>query len=122
MQEMRLAKMEALFADLVWANAPMSTKDLVKLCDKELDWRRTTTYTVLRKLCDRGIFDMSHAHVSVLLTKEQFHAIQSQQLVEKNFQGSLPAFIAAFATRQPLSQKDLDEIRELIDSMDVTEK
>ena len=65
---------------------------------------------------------MSHAHVSVLLTKEQFHAIQSQQLVEKNFQGSLPAFIAAFATRQPLSQKDLDEIRELIDSMDVTEK
>lgn len=119
MEELRLAKMESLFADLVWANAPMRTKDLIELCDKELNWRRTTTYTVLKKLCNRGIFDMSHAQVTVLITKDAFHSIQAEQLVQKNHRGSLPAFIAAFAKRQSLTQQDVDAIKKLIDSMDV---
>ena len=114
----RLGLIESRFADIVWANAPLSTRQLVSICNDELDWARTTTYTVLKKLCERGIFEMTNKTVTVLVPKEEFRAIRSQQFVNDNFQGSLPAFIAAFATRQNLSREELCELKKLIDSME----
>ena len=116
MSEMKLGIVESHFADIVWQNAPLSTKKLVELCKKELDWARTTTYTVLKKLCDKGIFKTENSTVSVIITKDEFNAIQSEQIVDKNFSGSLPAFIAAFATRKKISDKEIEEIKEMIEN------
>ena len=116
MADIKLGLVEARFADIVWANAPMTTKELVSLCEQALNWKRTTTYTVLKKLCDRGLFEMKDHLITVLLPKAEFHAIQSEQFVNENFKGSLPAFIAAFAARKTLSQEELSQIRTLIES------
>lgn len=116
MEDTRLGFVESHFADLVWENAPMTTRELINLCEKELNWKRTTTYTVLKKLCLRGIFAMENCKVTVLIPKDEFHAIRSEQFVQENFQGSLPAFVAAFASRKALSKKDLEEIHKLLDS------
>ena len=113
----RLGVVEARFADIVWKHAPLTTKELVAICKKELNWARTTTYTVLRKLCDRGVFEMKDSTVTVLIPKDEFHAIRSEQFVQENFQGSLPAFIAAFTTRQNLSGEDIAELKKLINSI-----
>ena len=114
MPEMRLGMVEAHFADIVWQHAPLSTRELIKLCEKELNWKRTTTYTVLKKLCERGIFHMEKSMVTVLITKEEFSSMQSQQFVQEHFQGSLPAFIAAFAAGHTPSAKDLEQIKKMI--------
>ena len=114
MEEMKLGMVEAHFADIVWQHAPMTTKELIQLCQQELNWKRTTTYTVLKKLCDRGIFSMKDSIITVLLTKDEFHAIQSEQFVQDNFHGSLPAFIAAFTTRKIPTPEELAEITEMI--------
>lgn len=113
----RLGVVEARFADIVWKHAPLTTKELVAICKKELNWARTTTYTVLRKLCDRGVFEMKDSTVTILIPKDEFHAIRSEQFVKENFQGSLPAFIAAFTTRQNLSGEEIAELKKLIDSI-----
>ncbi len=112
----RLGMVESRFADIVWQNAPLSTKELVALCKKELDWARTTTYTVLKKLCDRGIFKTENSEVSVLIGKDEFYAMQSEQFVDENFSGSLPAFIAAFSTRKNISDKEIEQIKEMIEN------
>ena len=116
MEEMRLGTVEARFADIVWQNAPMSTRELVTLCERELSWKRTTTYTVLKKLCDRGLFHTENSTVSVLVTREEFYAMQSEKFVEDSYGGSLPAFIAAFASRRRPSEQEIAEIRHMIDS------
>ncbi|MBE6811001.1 MAG: BlaI/MecI/CopY family transcriptional regulator [Ruminococcaceae bacterium] len=110
----RLGMVESRFADIVWQNAPLSTRELVTLCKKELDWARTTTYTVLKKLCDRGIFKTENSTVTVLIGKEEFYAMQSEQFVDENFSGSLPAFIAAFTTRKKISDKEIKELEKMI--------
>lgn len=115
MEEIKLGMVEAHFAELVWQNAPISTKALVELCAAELDWKRTTTYTVLKKLCERGIFKTENSTVSVLISKDEFQAMQSERFVEETFKGSLPAFIAAFASRKKLSEKEIEEIKRMID-------
>ena len=117
--DIRLGMIEARFADIVWQNAPMTTRELVDICAKELNWKRTTTYTVLKKLTERGIFAVDKSVITVLITKDEFHAIQSEAFVDKNFQGSLPAFIAAFASRKTPSQEELAELKKLIDSFEV---
>ena len=116
--QLRMAEMESRFAEILWAHAPLTTKEMVVIANKELNWARTTTYTVLRKVCQRGIFQMENGVVSILIPKDEYHAIRSKQFVEKDFQGSLPAFIAAFSTRQKLSKEDISELKKLIDSMD----
>ncbi|MBQ6832549.1 MAG: BlaI/MecI/CopY family transcriptional regulator [Oscillospiraceae bacterium] len=118
MIQTRLGVVESQFADIVWSNAPLSTKELVELCEKELNWKRTTTYTVLKKFCNRQIFSMNKQTVTVLITKEEFQAMQSEQFVQDTFQGSLPAFIAAFTTRKTLSQKELEEIKRMVESFE----
>jgi len=87
MAEIKLGMVEARFADIVWQHAPLSTKELVALCEEELNWKRTTTYTVLKKLCERGIFEMENSRVTVLIGKDEFYAIQSEKFVRKPLKG-----------------------------------
>lgn len=117
MDELRLGVVEAHFADIVWEHAPMTTRQLVDICAKELNWKRPTTYTVLRKLCERGIFKMENSTVTVLIDRDEFFAIRGEQFVEDAFDGSLPAFIAAFTTRKQLSAQEIDEIKKLVDQI-----
>ena len=116
MDEMKLGPVETRFAELIWANAPISSGELVKLCARELEWKKSTTYTVLKKLCDKGLFRNDGGTVTVVKTKQAVQAIQSHQFVEDTFSGSLPAFLAAFAQGGPLSQKDIRDIRAMIDA------
>ena len=114
----KLGLVEAHFAELIWQNEPIASGKLVKLCEKELHWKKSTTYTVLRKLCERGIFQNQDGIVSALLSKEEFAAIQSEKFVEEAFAGSLPAFINAFSSRKQLTAEEIRELRRLIDSYD----
>lgn len=118
MNELKLGMVEARFADIVWQNAPMTTRELVSLCQQQLCWKRTTTYTVLKKLCDRGIFQTEDSTVRVLISKASFYAIQSEQFVSDNFDGSLPAFIASFTARKAPSAQELQQIRQLLDAFE----
>lgn len=115
MADMKLGVVEAHFADIVWQNEPLTTKELVRLCGEELNWKRTTTYTVLKKLCERGIFQTEDSMVRALISRDEFYAIQSEQFVEETFEGSLPAFIAAFTTRKTPTAEEIEEIRKMID-------
>lgn len=116
MNAFRLGEVEARFADLIWANAPLTTGELVKLCQQELRWKRTTTYTVLKRLCERGIFETRNSVVTARLSRREFYARQSEAFVAESFGGSLPAFLAAFAARKKLSPDEVREIRRMIDS------
>lgn len=118
MEEMKLGLVEAKFAEIIWDNEPMSTKELVNLCDAQLNWKRTTTYTVLKKLCNRGIFKTENSMIYAIVSREQFYAIQSEKFVEETFQGSLPAFIAAFSKRKILTHEEIEKIRQMIDSLE----
>lgn len=116
MDNTSLGTVESRFADIIWQNEPLSSGELVKICEKELNWKKPTTYTVLRKLCERGIFKNEGSTVSSVISREEFYAVQSEKFVEETFDGSLPAFIAAFTKRKNLSEKDIDEIRRMIDA------
>lgn len=118
MEEIRLGAVEKRFADIIWQNEPLSSGELVKLCEKELAWKKSTTYTVLKKLCEKGIFHNEKGIVTSLISKEELNSRQSEQFVEENFKGSLPAFIAAFTKRKEISQKDMNEIRKMLDSFE----
>lgn len=115
MTDYKLGAVESRFADLIWANAPLTTGELVALCAQRLQWKRTTTYTVLKKLSERGFFRLQDKTVSVLIPREEYYAAQSERFVEESFSGSLPAFIAAFTKRKPLTDAELQEIRRMID-------
>ena len=117
MKDMKLGAIESRFAEIIWANAPLTTNQLIKLCAEELEWKRTTTYTVLKKLCDKGIFKTENSLVTALISKQEFEGMQSEQFVEETFKGSLPAFLTAFNSRKKLSDSDIDEIQKLIDQM-----
>ena len=116
MTDWKLGAVEARFADIIWQNEPLSTQELTRLCEQELKWKRTTTYTVLGRLTERGLFKKEGTTVSSCLTREEFYACQSRQYVEDAFAGSLPAFLAAFATRKGLTAAEVEEIRHLIDT------
>ena len=114
MPKLTLGTVETYFANIVWENAPLSTAALISLCAEKLNWKRTTTYTVLKKLCEGGIFKVENSQVTVEISKEEFVAMQSEEFVEKTFEGSLPAFIAAFASRKSISAEELEQIKKLI--------
>ena len=117
MEFIKLGMVESRFAEIVWKNEPITTKELVEKCAEELSWKRTTTYTVLKKLCEKGIFKTENSVVTSLISMDEFYAIQSEQFVDETFNGSLPAFIAAFSSRKSISTKELDEIRKMIEMM-----
>lgn len=108
--------MESKFADIIWANQPLHSRDLVALCQKELNWKKPTTYTVLRKLCQRGLFQNVDGMVSALVSREEFYGAQSEKFLEDAFDGSLPAFLAAFTARKSLTAEEIAEIRKMIAS------
>ncbi len=115
MNDLKLGAVETRFAQLVWDNEPLPSGALVKICEKELNWKKPTTYTVLRKLCEKGIFKNENGVVSSLVSREDFRAMQGEQFVSETYGGSLPAFIAAFTARRGLSAEEVEEIQTLID-------
>lgn len=115
-RDMEIGEVQERFANLVWDHEPIPSGQLVKLCEQELNWKKPTTYTVLRKLCEKGLFKNENGLVSVVMTQEQFYAARSEQFVEDAFDGSLPAFITAFTSRKKLSAAEVDEIQRMIDT------
>lgn len=116
MEEFRLGAVEKRFAEIIWENEPLASGELVKLCAERLEWKKSTTYTVLKKLCDRGLFSNIDGTVSSVITREEFYSAQSEGVVNDSFGGSLPAFIAAFTSRRQLTSEEIVEIRQMIDS------
>lgn len=114
-ETVELGEVQLQFAEIVWANAPVASGELVKICREELDWKKPTTYTVLRKLCEKGIFVNDNGVVKTVIDRERFYSVKSGFFVEKEFGGSLPLFLTAFASHKPLSPKEVDEIQKLID-------
>ena len=114
MEEYHLGNVESRFADIIWEHAPLTTSELIGLCGDMLGWKRTTTYTVLKKLSERGIFRNEDGMVTVLIPKKEFYARQSERYVERSFGGSLPGFLAAFTSRRELSDREIDEIQDII--------
>lgn len=110
-----MGTVESRFADMIWKHEPVTSSELVKLTSQEFGWARTTTHNVIRRLCDKGIFQNNKGTVTSLISREQFYSMQSTQFVEDSFQGSLPAFIAAFTKNNRLSKKEAEEIRKMID-------
>lgn len=115
MNNKSMGEVESRFADLIWKHEPITSGQLVKLCETELKWKKSTTYTVLRRLCERGLFQNTEGTVTSLVSREEFYAMQSEQFVEETFQGSLPGFLAAFTKRRRLSEKEIDALQDLID-------
>lgn len=116
MADWKLGVVESRFADIIWQNQPMSIKELVKQCESQLEWKRTTTYTVLKRLSDRGLFRNEGGVVTACISRDEFYARQSEQYVREAFSGSLPMFLAAFTARKNLTAAEVAEIRRLIDS------
>lgn len=114
MEQYKLGEMEQKFADLIWANEPVSSRTLTELCAEAFEWKRTTTYTMLKRLCERGIFQNDGGMVSALMSKNEFGAAQGEQFLNNTFGGSLPKFLAAFTRRNKLSEKEINEIERLI--------
>lgn len=117
MEDYKLGAIESRFADIIWDNEPMTTKQLVDLCAEELKWKRTTTYSILKKLSEKGFFKMENSMVTSLISKEEYNSYQSEKFVKETFHGSLPALVLSFGSRKKLDQEEIDELQKIIDSM-----
>ena len=118
MEEYKLGIVESKFADIIWTHEPLTSRELVALCRQELEWKKSTTYTVLKKLCDRGIFRNQDGTVTALISKSEYCAMQSAKFVVETFDGSLPAFLAAFTKRKNLTASEIAQIRAMIDGFE----
>ena len=116
MSDIELGVVQERFADIVWANEPVASGELVRICEKELSWKKPTTYTVLRKLCEKGLLINENGTVRSLISREEFYSAKSEQIVADSYRGSLPAFIAAFISRKDISPEEAEEIRRMIDA------
>ena len=117
MSDIRMGTAEAKFADIIWEKEPITSGELAQIGLKEFNWKRTTSHTVLNRLCDRGLFQKENGVVTSLISREEYYARHSESYVEETFGGSLPAFLAAFGTRKKLSDSEVDELKKLIDGM-----
>ena len=115
MIEYKLGDVEMKFADIIWENEPLSSGQLVKLCEEILQWKKSTTYTILRRVCDRGLFRNEDGMVTSDVSKMEFLSNKSEQFVEETFQGSLPGFIAAFTSQRKLSDEEVEELKKIIE-------
>ena len=115
MGDLKLGAVESRFADIIWEHEPLTSTELVKLAAQALNWKKSTTYTVLKRLCDRGIFQNQSGTVTALLSKGELAALQSEQFVAEAFSGSLPAFLTAFTSRNKLSEEEVAQLQALID-------
>ena len=114
MAELQLGAIESKFADIIWGGEPISTTQLAKESEALLGWKKTTSYTVLKRLCDKGIFQNNSGSVTSLISKEEFYSLQSERFVDETFDGSLPAFLAAFTKRKALSPDEVEQLRRLV--------
>ena len=117
MAEYKLGEIETIFADIIWDNEPVTSRRLTELAEERLNWKRTTTYTILKRLCDRELFQNEGGKVTSLVSREEFYARQSEMFVDETFHGSLPAFLAAFGSRKKLSEEEIDELQKVINAM-----
>ena len=115
METPKIFESEYHFCLIMWEHEPVTTVELVKLCQERLGWKRTTTYTVIKRLVERGVLKNENGTITSLVSKEQAQARESDELVDEKFQGSLPAFVAAFTKRQDISSAELDEVQHMID-------
>lgn len=115
MSQYKLGEVESAFAALIWENEPLSSARLVELCGEKLAWKKSTTYTVLRRLCQRGLFQNEGGTVTSRISREEFAARQSQEFVDQAFDGSLPQFLTAFTRRKKLSREEIDQLQRFID-------
>lgn len=115
MEQYKLGAMEQKFADLIWEKAPISSGELTKLCENVFEWKRTTTYTMLKRLCERHIFVNEGGMVKVLMSREEFQGAKGEQFINENFDGSLPGFLVAFTKKKKLSSREIQELKKLID-------
>ena len=116
MKDFELGVVQERFADIVWKYEPIASGDLAKICEKELNWKRPTTYTVLRKLCEKGILENRNGIVVSIVSRDEFYSEKSGRIVDDSYHGSLPAFIAAFISRKDLSSQDVEDIQKMIDT------
>ena len=121
MRDCQMGTVEARFADIIWQNEPISSTELARLSEQQLGWKKSTTYTVLKRLCDKGIFVNNGGTVTSLVSREEFYSVQSERFVEETFNGSLPAFLAAFTARKGLTAKEIAELRRMIDEYEEEE-
>ncbi len=117
MSDLKMGTAEARFADIIWANEPITSGQLAKIGATDFNWKKTTSHTVLSRLCERGLFKKENGVVTSLISRDEYYARHSEQYVEETFGGSLPAFLAAFGTRKKLSDKEIEELQQVIESM-----
>lgn len=117
MADIRMGPAETQFAEIIWKHEPIASGALSDMAEKALNWKKTTSFTVLKRLCDRGLFQNQKGIVTSLISREEFFARHSEQYVQETFGGSLPAFLAAFSSRRKLSDKEIDEMKRLIEKM-----
>ena len=117
MADIRMGPAETQFAEIIWENEPIASGVLSKKAEEALNWKKTTSFTVLKRLCERGIFQNQNGIVTSLISKDEFFARHSEQYVQEIFGGSLPAFMAAFGTRKKLTDAEIDEMKKLIENM-----
>ena len=118
MEQFRLGEMEGRFADMIWRDAPISSGQLARQCGEAFGWKRTTAYTMLKRLCDRKLFANEDGMVRVLMSREEFQAAQGEQFLNEVFEGSLPRFLSAFAQRKRMSPGEIEELKHLIERME----
>lgn len=115
MSNYQLGVVEAKFADIIWESEPISSTELSKRCEVLFNWKKSTTYTVLKRLCEKGIFQNNKGTVTSLISRQEFYSVQSERFVEETFKGSLPAFLTAFTTRKKLSSEEVAQLRRMVD-------
>lgn len=114
MSDIELGAIQTEFAELIWEKEPVESGELVKLCNVKFGWKKSTTYTVLKTLAEKGIVKNEKGTVTAVMSREEFYAARSGHVVDSMFQGSLPAFVAAFVSRQKLSEEEIDELMKII--------
>ena len=115
--DIELGEVQAKFAGIIWEKEPILSGELTKICEKELGWKKSTTYTVLKKLCEKGIFQNINGTVTSTISKDAFYFAKSEKFVNENYKGSIPSFLAEFSSRNKLSPKDIGEIQKMIDKI-----
>ena len=116
MEPYKLGEMEQRLAELIWEHVPLASGELTRLCETAFGWKRTTTYTMLKRLCQRGLFENDHGTVKALMSREEFEGARGEQFLEEHFDGSLPKFLAAFSRRKKLSGREVEELKKLIEA------
>lgn len=115
MSELHLGAIEERFADIIWQNEPITSSELAKAAEEMLNWKKTTSYTVLKRLCDKGLFENNKGVVKSIISKAEYYSAQSEAFVNDNFDGSLPAFLAAFASRKKLTPSEVESLRKMVE-------